>query len=178
MLTPQERRWLGLLAAWLAAGAALDALSLARPQVVASLVGSERLADLVRSGADEAAPAAPPPAVRAAPAGRPEGRRAAPGPRGRPWAYDARGRLDLNRADSTELDLVDGIGPALASRILAERARRGGFRRPEDLLAVRGIGPRTLAKLLPQLAVGAEPESAAGPGAAAIGPKAGGRIAR
>jgi competence protein ComEA len=100
------------------------------------------------------------------------------GPRGRPWAYDAQGRLDLNRADSTELDLVDGIGPALASRILAERASRGGFRRPEELLAVRGIGPRTLAKLLPQLAVGAEPESAADPGAAAIGTQAGRRIAR
>lgn len=176
MLTPQERRWLWLLAFWLAAGAALDALSLARPQVVASLVGSERLADLVRSGADEPAPA--PPALRPAPAGRPQRRPAASGPRGRPWSYDAQGRLDLNRADSTELDLVDGIGPALASRILAERARRGGFRRPEDLLAVRGIGPRTLAKLLPQLAVGAQPESASGSAEAAIRAQAGQRNAR
>jgi competence ComEA-like helix-hairpin-helix protein len=157
MLTPQERRLLLLLAAWLAAGSALDALSLARPELVVPLVGTERFADLLASGREEpAVPASPAAAADSAGAlGRQERPRASATRRGRPLAYDARGRLDLNRADSTELDLVDGIGPALASRILAERARRGGFRRAEDLLAVRGIGPRTLAKLLPQLAVGA-----------------------
>jgi competence protein ComEA len=161
MLAPQERRLLLLLALWLALGAALDAVSLSRPRLIVPLVGEERFADLLRSGREAAGPggADPGPAGAAADSAGPASpgrspRRGAAAPRrGRALAYDALGRLDLNLADSTELDLVDGIGPALASRILAERARRGGFRRVEDLLAVRGIGPRTLGKLLPHLGV-------------------------
>ena len=55
------------------------------------------------------------------------------------------GLLDLNRADSLDLIALPGIGPTLAGRILAARRAGGGFRAPEDLLRVRGIGPQTLA---------------------------------
>lgn len=58
-------------------------------------------------------------------------------------------RLDLNRAGVEDLQLLPGIGPALAERIVAHRSREGRFREPEDLLAVSGIGPATLARLLP-----------------------------
>jgi DNA uptake protein ComE-like DNA-binding protein len=34
-----------------------------------------------------------------------------------------------------------------------ERNRRGGFRRPEDLLAVRGIKKKRLKKILPFIAI-------------------------
>jgi len=57
------------------------------------------------------------------------------------------GFLDLNRADSSALVALPGIGPALAGRILAERARAGGFRRVDELDRVRGIGPQKLAQL-------------------------------
>jgi competence protein ComEA len=62
--------------------------------------------------------------------------------------------LDLNRATAGELDRLPGIGPVLAARIVAERSRRGGFRAPEDLLAVPGIGPRLYARLRSRVRVG------------------------
>jgi len=55
--------------------------------------------------------------------------------------------LQLNSATAAELERLPGIGPALAQRIVDERERLGGFRSVDDLLAVRGIGPSTLARL-------------------------------
>ena len=54
--------------------------------------------------------------------------------------------MDLNRASAESLDVLPGIGPARAAAITSERARRP-FRRVEDLRAVHGIGPRTIAGL-------------------------------
>ncbi|ARA94728.1 hypothetical protein AWN76_017250 [Rhodothermaceae bacterium RA] len=62
-------------------------------------------------------------------------------------------RLDLNTASAEELEQLPRIGPALAARILAYRARHGGFRRVEELTAVPGIGDKTLARLHPYLTV-------------------------
>lgn len=56
-------------------------------------------------------------------------------------------RIPLNSAPAEELQRLRGIGPVLAERILAERRRRGGFRRVEELLEVSGIGPKTLARI-------------------------------
>jgi competence ComEA-like helix-hairpin-helix protein len=61
-------------------------------------------------------------------------------------------RIDLDRATAPELERLPGIGPALAARILADRAARGPFGTPEALLRVRGIGPRTLDRIRPYLA--------------------------
>jgi helix-hairpin-helix protein len=57
--------------------------------------------------------------------------------------------LDLNRARIPDLEGLPGIGPVLARRILEERDRRRGFRQVEDLLGVRGIGPRLYGRLAP-----------------------------
>lgn len=57
------------------------------------------------------------------------------------------GKLDPNRASAAELELLPGIGPALASRILEDRARNGPYRAIADLGRVRGIGARRLADL-------------------------------
>ncbi len=48
-------------------------------------------------------------------------------------------RVDVNRADAEELDLLPGIGPAKAEAIVADRAARGHFRSVEDLARVRGV---------------------------------------
>ncbi len=72
-------------------------------------------------------------------------------------APPARGPLDLNRATLSELDALPGIGPVLAGRIVAERARLGRFRSREDLFAVPGIGPKLFARLAPLVSVGGEP---------------------
>lgn len=55
--------------------------------------------------------------------------------------------LDLQRASAEDLEVVPGIGPKLAARIVEDRARRGGFRSVEDLQRVKGIGPKLSARL-------------------------------
>ena len=63
------------------------------------------------------------------------------------------GRVAVNRAGEAELATLPGIGPALARAIIAERARGGPFRRPEDLGRVRGIGPATVDRLRGRITV-------------------------
>jgi comEA protein len=62
--------------------------------------------------------------------------------------------VDINRASEKELEKLPRIGPAMARRIVEERNRRGGFRRVEDLLEVKGIGPKTLETIRPYICVG------------------------
>ena len=65
--------------------------------------------------------------------------------------------LDLNRAGAAELDALPGIGPVLARRIVEHRTHHGPFRRVEELRAVRGVGPRLLARLRTRLRVDETP---------------------
>jgi len=58
-------------------------------------------------------------------------------------------RLDLNQAEYTEITDLPGISDAVAHAIVKERERQGGFRHPEDLLAVPGIKEKRLKKILP-----------------------------
>jgi competence protein ComEA len=51
--------------------------------------------------------------------------------------------VNINTASASELDTLKGVGPALAQRIIEERAR-GAFRRVEEITRVRGIGPKIL----------------------------------
>lgn len=48
----------------------------------------------------------------------------------------------LSRAPADSLDLLPGIGPVLAGRIVEARRARGGFSSWGDVLAVKGIGAR------------------------------------
>ena len=48
--------------------------------------------------------------------------------------------VDLNQATAEELETLAGIGPSLARRIVSYREERGGFRSPEELTDVPGIG--------------------------------------
>jgi len=61
--------------------------------------------------------------------------------------------IDLNRATAAELQLLPGIGPAMAERILQYRKQLHGFRSVDDLDGVRGIGPKTLEKIRPFVTV-------------------------
>ena len=61
-------------------------------------------------------------------------------------AYDISGKLELNTATTAELEALPGIGPVLAARIVEQRRRTGGFSSVEEILAVRGIGRKTLDK--------------------------------
>lgn len=57
--------------------------------------------------------------------------------------------LDLNRASAAELDLLPGVGPALAARILESRDRDGPFPNVEALARVKGIGEQKLLRIAP-----------------------------
>ncbi len=74
--------------------------------------------------------------------------------------------VDLNQATALELDALPGVGPVLAGRIIAHRERHGPFRQAEELLAVRGIGPRLFARLRPRVTVGLATRSGGQPPAA------------
>jgi competence protein ComEA len=61
--------------------------------------------------------------------------------------------VSLNRATTKEFEALDGIGPVLASRIVAYRKANGSFASIEDLLKVPGIGAGTLSKFKSKLRV-------------------------
>lgn len=56
-------------------------------------------------------------------------------------------KIRVNAASAGELAALPAIGPALAERIVQHRRMHGFFLMPEDLLRVKGIGPKTLSKL-------------------------------
>lgn len=66
-------------------------------------------------------------------------------------------RVDMNTATWIEWAQLDGIGEKLARRIVTDREVRGPFRNIDDLDRVRGIGPKTLAKLRPHLMLNEQP---------------------
>jgi competence protein ComEA len=55
--------------------------------------------------------------------------------------------VSLNTATAEQLDTLDGVGPATASKILDWRRQHGGFRSIDDLGQIPGIGPKRLAAL-------------------------------
>ena len=55
--------------------------------------------------------------------------------------------VDLNTADLSTLETLDGIGPALAQRILDYRTAHGSFGSVNDLQKVTGIGPKKFAAI-------------------------------
>jgi competence protein ComEA len=59
----------------------------------------------------------------------------------------AAGPISLASATQAQLEELDGIGPALASRIIEYRDEHGGFRSVEELGDVDGIGEVRLAAL-------------------------------
>ena len=59
------------------------------------------------------------------------------------------GLLDLNAASKEELMSINGIGPVLSARIIAGRP----YRTVDDLLKVKGIGPKRLKKFRPYVVI-------------------------
>src|ERR1700759_4744014 len=62
--------------------------------------------------------------------------------------------IDINSASLTQLQEVPGIGPATADKILQMRKSYGAFKTVDDLLSVRGIGPKRLEKMRKYLVAG------------------------
>lgn len=66
-------------------------------------------------------------------------------------------QLDLNSASAEELDSLPGIGPVKAKAIVDYRTSIGRFQSLEQLMEVKGIGPKIFAGLLPTVIIGAAP---------------------
>src|ERR1700719_210857 len=71
--------------------------------------------------------------------------------------------VNLNTATSVELQLVPGIGPVTAEKILQMRKSYGAFKSVDDLSAIRGIGPKRLEKMRKYLTVGKASKSSPQP---------------
>ncbi len=61
--------------------------------------------------------------------------------------------VELNAADSTEMERIRGIGPAFASRIIRFRNRLGGFHSKEQLREVYGMDSLRYVQLAGQVSV-------------------------
>jgi competence protein ComEA len=114
-----------------AAGGALPGTDLAGVNLARRVVDGEQVAVGVPPAPD---------AVPAAGVGGP----VPPGP-ARPGAPP--GRVDLNTATVEQLDVLPGVGPVTAQRILEWRTRHGRFARLEQLREIEGIGERRFAQL-------------------------------
>ncbi|MGM9477503.1 ComEA family DNA-binding protein [Pedobacter sp. GSP4] len=63
--------------------------------------------------------------------------------------------VDINTADSAQLDEIKGIGGTFAKRIIKYRERLGGFYKKEQLLEVYGLDSAKYSEIESQIAVGA-----------------------
>lgn len=54
--------------------------------------------------------------------------------------------ININEASEDELIQLRGIGPIRAERVVQYREKHGPFRSPEDIMKVKGIGPKTWEK--------------------------------
>ena len=78
--------------------------------------------------------------------------------------------VDINTATAQELEALKGIGPKTAAKIVQYREENGPFKSVDDLVKVNGIGPKSLAKFRDEASVGAAAE---GKGAKPVKPTIG-----
>lgn len=64
------------------------------------------------------------------------------------------GKVNINCATADELQQLNGVGPALAQRIVDDRKANGAFATIEDLKRVSGIGDKKFASLADSICVG------------------------
>src|SRR6266446_2838323 len=67
--------------------------------------------------------------------------------------------ININTANSEELQQVPGIGPVTAEKILQMRKSYGAFKSVDDLLSIKGLGKKRLEKMRKYLTVSKIPAS-------------------
>ncbi len=71
-----------------------------------------------------------------------------------PRAPAASGKININTAGLGELDTLAGIGPKTGQAIIDYREANGPFRRAEDLMKVKGIGPKKFDAIKDDVTIG------------------------
>jgi competence protein ComEA len=61
--------------------------------------------------------------------------------------------VNLNTATAAQIATLPGIGEKAAQRIIEYREKNGGFKKPEELMNVKGIGEKSFLKLKPLITV-------------------------
>ncbi|MBI3932760.1 MAG: helix-hairpin-helix domain-containing protein [Acidobacteria bacterium] len=64
------------------------------------------------------------------------------------------GKVNLNTATAEQLEVLPGVGPKLAARIVEYRQKSGAFKSAQELMNVKGIGEKSFGKLEGYLTVG------------------------
>ena len=132
------------------AGADLDVLNLAakvtdgqqvlvarraRPGVSGAAVGTSAAAGGAGAGSTSPAAAAAPPGAAGTATG----------------ATSTLAPVNVNQADATQLEVLNGVGPAIAAKIVDWRTQNGPFKTVDDLAQVAGIGPKKLEAMRSQV---------------------------
>ena len=65
----------------------------------------------------------------------------------------ADGKVNINTANSEQLETLSGVGPATAKKIIDYRENSGSFKKIEDIKKVSGIGDKTFEKLKDKISV-------------------------
>ncbi|WP_372638570.1 ComEA family DNA-binding protein [Fodinibius sp.] len=65
--------------------------------------------------------------------------------------------VNVNKAGSDRLQILPGIGPAYAKRIIRYREKHGEFNTEDELKKIKGIGEKRLEKLIPFIKLKASP---------------------
>ncbi|MGC8783210.1 MAG: helix-hairpin-helix domain-containing protein [Armatimonadota bacterium] len=60
-----------------------------------------------------------------------------------------RGKINVNTASAEQLESLPGVGPATARAIIEYRKQNGSFHSVDELIEVRGIGPKKLEQIRP-----------------------------
>lgn len=71
-------------------------------------------------------------------------------------ALAADGKVNINTATAQQLQMLPGVGPSLATRILEYRKANGDFKSVDQLALVRGIGEKKCEALKPYIGVSGE----------------------
>lgn len=69
---------------------------------------------------------------------------------------EASGVVNINTANAEQLQLLPRVGPALAGRIIEFREANGSFKTADEIVAVKGIGDKSFAKLEPFIVTSGE----------------------
>ena len=64
------------------------------------------------------------------------------------WTSIAMAGININTASPSALEGINGVGPSKAAAIVKDREINGKFTSKQDLMRVKGIGPKLLEKII------------------------------